>query len=158
MAVEAKLGCARYLAGLIDGDGAIMIRRREKPETRTDRRRGLSFIILVGIGGEPGHLKALRDEFGQIGTIWVRRREGQHHIAEWKIAGGQAVALLRAVSPHLRLKKDQALLVLGMPLPRSRWGVTPELREQQERCFLEIKRLNHRFGRGKEADHGRGVS
>lgn len=160
MAAEAKRGCgyrptlAAYLAGLLDGDGCIMIRRREKVATFTDRRRGLSFIVLAAIGGEQGHLHALRVEAGGLGTTWVRKREGQRHLAEWKIAGGQARVFLGAIQPYLRLKKEQARVALGMPQPRSRWGATPVLRAEQERRFIEIKRLNHQFGRGKAVAHG----
>jgi len=127
-----------------------MIRRRDKAQTIGDRARGISFIVLVKIGGEPNHLINLRSEFRNLGTIWIRKRQGQRHLAEWTIAGTQARSLLTLVLPYLRLKTKQAHVALGMPQPRTRWGVTPEVRETQEQARKTIKELNT-LGRGKAA-------
>ena len=140
MAVEALA----YLAGLIDGDGCILILSRKGPATRSDRARGLSFIVEVKIGGDSEHLRGLRQEFKNIGSVYVRPMD---HLAEWTIAGQMARSLLADTLPYLRLKKRQALLALGMPHPRTRWGVTNELRERQAWHQAEVRRLNHR-GRG----------
>jgi hypothetical protein len=137
-----------YLAGLIDGDGSIMIIRRQKGITKGDRKRGLSFQTFVKIGGETKHLTALRQDH-RIGNLWIRKRPGQRHLAEWIIAGNQARNLLQSVLPYLRLKTDQAKTALTMPQCRSRWDATPALREAQLASWQLMKRLNHRVGRGQ---------
>lgn len=151
---EEQLG---YLAGLIDGDGCIVVRRRERRATKGDRARGASFIPIVNVAGEVTHLTELRDELRGIpGRVYIVRRQSGHlrAMAEWTVAGTQAVALLVALSSHLRLKRRQAETVLAMPMPRSRWAVTPELREKQEQARLLVQKFNQR-GRGrKDRSHG----
>jgi hypothetical protein len=138
-----------YLAGLIDGDGCVLVRRRDRNKESTgDRRRGPSFSINVKIGGETKHIYGLREKHENIGSVYTRKGKRKRHLAEWTIAAKRGRALLEKVVPHMILKKPQGLLVLQMPWPGSRWGVTPELRAEQERIRLEIKRLN-KLGRGK---------
>jgi len=132
-----------YLAGLIDGDGYITIIKRD----RTNKGKSLSYSPRVGIAGYPPHLKVLRVIL-PLGSIWVRKRAAQRHLAEWNIAGQQCRILIALLLPYLRLKYPQAKVALNMPYCRSRWEATLELRSQQEKCWLEIKRLNSLYGRG----------
>lgn len=143
-----------YLAGLIDGDGCVLVRRRDHPTRPGDRERGPSYGLNLSIGGEPKHLTGLRELFGNVGFIYIRKKEGQRHLAEWTIAAKRGLVLLRLVVPYMRLKKAQAELALAMPMPVSRWGVTTALREKQESIRLEIKRLNT-LGRGKKTQESK---
>lgn len=143
-----------YLAGMIDGDGSIMVRRRDKGKSKGDRARNISFILLIVIGGEPTHLRKLRAIWGNIGNIYIRKRKSQRHLALWTIASNQARSILGLVEPHLILKRRQAIVALSMPQPVTRWGVTPELRAAQERCRIKISNLNSRTGRGKARTYG----
>ena len=145
--------CA-YLAGLVDGDGYIGVRRRDKPATTGDRRRNISFIVLLKIGGEPQHITALREEWCRIGSIHTRKRPSQRHLAEWTIASNQARRVLEAIEPYLKLKHPQAQLAIAMPQPVSRWGVTQTLRDAQESARIAISNSNSRTGRGKAIEYG----
>jgi len=137
-----------YLAGMIDGEGSIGVRRRDKPATRGDRARGLSYNLKISIAGEPNHLYNLRQDVGNLGSLYIRKRFGQRHLAEWIIAHGQARLLASRVMPFLRLKRRQVELLLEMPQFKSRWEVTPEIRQKQEAIRLEIKSLN-KLGKGR---------
>jgi hypothetical protein len=144
-----------YLAGLVDGDGSIMVRRRVRSRGSHARRRGspdrrrTGFTTILSVGGETVHLTNLRSEFGNIGTLYVRKRKGQRHLAEWRNADSKATSLIVVIVPYLRLKRQQAELVISMPRARSRWAATPEIRKRQEWIRSEIQRLNRR-GRGKK--------
>lgn len=142
-----------YLAGLIDGDGCILVRRRDHLATLSDRQRGQSYDSQVRIGGETTHLTLLRELHQNTGTIYVRKREGQRHLAEWTLSGQKGVRLLERITPYLKLKKRQGELLLSLPWPKSRWAATPEVRAEQERIRLEIKKANQ-LGRGKEKQNG----
>ena len=142
-----------YLAGLIDGDGCILLRRRDYPNRPGDRARSQSYSLNLKIGGEPNHLFGLRTTFEMVGSIWIRKRPGQRHLAEWTIAAKRGLNLLEHVAPYLLLKKKQADLILAMPWPKSRWTATAEIRQKQEETRLEIKRLNT-LVRGKEKQNG----
>jgi len=141
-----------YLAGLIDGDGSILIIRRDKLTTIGDRKRGESFETSIKIGGEPKHLKGLQKEMGGIGYIWIRKRPGQRHLAEWSIAGRYCRPFLKQIIEHLRLKKKQAQLVLDFPRIKSRWDATPQIKKFRLGCWKKMKRLNQ-TGRGRIEKH-----
>lgn len=144
---------AAYLAGLVDGDGCILVRRRDKPTSAGDRKRNISFITLLKVGGEEKHLLAVRKTWHSLGTVWVRRKDGLRPLAEWTIAGNQAKAVLGRIELFLRLKRKQAVLAINMLGPRTRWGATPKVRRDQERCRLRISKLNT-LGRGKVVAYG----
>ena len=146
---------AAYLAGLIDGDGCLTIVRRDKGKTKGDRRRKLSFETLVKIAGETQHLRGLRREWSGIGSLYIRKRHGQRHLAEWMICQKQARALLKKITRFLVLKKAQALNILNFPRCKSRWDATPELRAEQYQRWILMKELNSRTGRGTRSYHGR---
>lgn len=137
-----------YLAGLIDGDGSIMVRRRDKPSTINDRARNISFELKVTIGGQPKHLATVRAVYGG-GNLYIRKREGQRHLAEWRVVARQARRVLEGIEPYLMLKQRQARIALAMPRPIARWGITPELRAAQEQARVDISNLNSAAGRGK---------
>ena len=131
-----------YLAGLIDGDGSILILKRDRTG-----RGSLSFTVTVKVGGETEHITKLATQYG-IGNVWVRKKVGLKHLAEWTIAGNQARWLLNAIKPYLQLKNPQACVALAMPQCRSRWDATAKLRAIQHTCHLQMKQLNHAKGRG----------
>jgi len=141
---------AQYLAGLIDGDGSILIVRRDRKRATTgDRYRGISFEIVVKIGGETNHLNVLRELWDDIGYIWTRKRKGQRHLSEWIISGNNARYLLPKINKHLILKVKQGYNALSFPQCKSRWDATPKFRKEQTRRWKLQKQLNSRVGRGK---------
>lgn len=144
-----------YLAGLIDGDGSIIVSRRDKGLTKHDRKRKMSFELVVKVGGETHHMLALRREWGNIGSVYVRKRPGQRHLAEWLIAARQSRIVLRQIARYLKLKKRQAQNGLSFPMCRSRWDATPGFRREQLRRWRLMKYLNSRVGRGTVTYHGR---
>lgn len=136
-----------YLAGLVDGDGCIRVRARERGPSAGDRRRRVGLTPLVIVSGEPGHLRGLLKEMRSVGGRVNTTRgatDRWREVAEWIVAGTRACALMLAMLPHLRLKLPQAKVVLSMPMPRSRWASTPALRKKQNEVRDEIRRLNKR--------------
>jgi hypothetical protein len=138
-----------YLAGLIDGDGCILVRRRDRDWGRDGKRRTSGYTLNVKISGETNHLTRLRAQHDGVGSMHIQKGNRKRHLAEWTIAHKRGLALLVKIVPFMQLKRAQAELCLQMPWPRSRWAATPELRAHQEEIRLQIKRLN-KLGRGRD--------
>ena len=95
-----------YLAGLIDGEGCIMMRR-------DGRRRIHQYTLALVVTNEhKGTLEWCSSLFG--GYIYDQSQTQQHHkkIYNWTINSTAAHAVLVAVIPYLQIKKDQAQLVI----------------------------------------------
>ncbi len=99
-----------YLAGMIDADGYITA-------SRTLRESGWKFAAQVGITGsrrEPHDLAA--SIFG--GKVTQHQPKGdnahykvQHH---WQRTGANAVPIIEAIQPYLRVKCEQAAGALAL--------------------------------------------
>ena len=140
-----------YLAGMVDGEGSITIRRRDHSSRPSDRQRGVSFTLRIGIAGAPDHIRRIQSMVG-MGSVYVRRRaqlnKGWKDIAEWSMASREAKQFLLNVEPYLMLKRSQAQVALSLPQCRSRWDATPQMRQEQEECRKLISTLNL-MGRGR---------
>jgi hypothetical protein len=104
-----------YYAGYIDGEGCL--RHHHSPCVKVTN----TF---------PSVLMALRKEFG--GSINVRvPKPGSlnRHCWNYEVWGDKARALVRAVKPFLREKKEQAILLLHKQIDESK--------------LKRLKRLNH---------------
>lgn len=97
-----RAATAAYVAGLLDGDGAIQAKQ-------IMRRRRAYWCISVNISScIPRYLRDLRREvvLGKL-TAW-QPKDGRRIAARWSFHGDHALRLLKALLPHLRLKKRQA--------------------------------------------------
>jgi intein/homing endonuclease len=99
---------AAYLAGLIDGDGSIYIRLKDRKGCKT--KQVLIVVAVIQRSDKIEFLKNLQ-ALWQIGRIRVRK-DG---IGEWYIQKRSEVKqLLQIVYPFLKLKKRQALICLKL--------------------------------------------
>jgi intein/homing endonuclease len=99
---------AAYLAGLIDGDGSIYIRLKDRKGCKTKQ-----VLIVVAVIQKSDKIEFLKNlqALWQIGRIRVRK-DG---IGEWYIQKRSEVKqLLQIVYPFLKLKKRQALICLKL--------------------------------------------
>lgn len=92
-----------YLAGIIDGEGYIGIKRMQR---RYHAR------VQVGMV-ERQAIDLLRDTFGGSLTLEALRGRGRD-IWRWHLSGLQAEACLIALQPFLRVKRLQAEAVLAL--------------------------------------------
>jgi hypothetical protein len=89
-----------YLAGLIDGEGSIMMCRLGG---KTRKRR--SPVISIG-NTDILMISWLVENFG--GMFLTRPKTGNHNaMYEWRVKGKTAVSLCRQCLPYLRTKRKQ---------------------------------------------------
>jgi hypothetical protein len=143
-----------YLAGAMDADGHFtMLRRTVRGSTTYSESCGLTQLSPV----VPNMLKSL---FG--GHIQLRKRNGPaasnwRPLYCWAAANLKAIAAVRALRPYLRIKAEQADILIALRksknLPTSkrrtiRVGVrcvanNPEVTAERESLYARIKSLNH---------------
>jgi hypothetical protein len=97
---------AAYIAGLIDGEGTVTLTRKHKNENRQ---------LCVSISStERDLLEFVLDATG-VGKITNKSTRKSHHTHSYAYAvyNRHALALLEAVTPHLKsYKHDRAKLIL----------------------------------------------
>ena len=94
----------KYIAGFFDGEGSVgiyMNGQRKNFYLRTQLVQNVNEHSL-------GLFRVLEDRFG---GHWSYGK-GKRRAANWQLSGQNAVAFLKAILPHMVLKKDQAELAL----------------------------------------------
>jgi len=154
-----------YLAGCIDCDGSISIKR----STYAMRVRGdagvpvfSERVMFAQVGRELPEL--LKSCFGGSYQIQKSASTNGRPIHHWQVTDRQAVACARVLLPYLKVKRKQAILLLELrrlkEIPRvqagtfvmlNRWGipitmprrvVSPDVLQSKEVLFTKIKALN----------------
>lgn len=146
-----------YLAGVLDSDGFITIKRDEAPKcpgsfTHTEH---------IGVGQtSPAAVQIFADLFG--GGIKVRTRKGFEErwqpIHYWVLHNRRAAECVAALRPYLRVKTAQADLLLGirasksLPMAQQRTvkvgirgrALDPAIKAERDAAWLAIRDLNDR--------------
>lgn len=98
----------QYVAGYLDGDGTITIRR----ETG-GRSSGFSGTIIVDADQcDPSVTLLLLNKFGGRYECKTQKKENARHQHRWVLTGEKTVPFLKDILPHLILKKKRAELAL----------------------------------------------
>ena len=144
-----------YVAGLIDGEGCIYL----QDSTRKGQgRRAFCLVVEVGMASKARPvLEFLQKTYG--GTICKSRDATERWDAAyaWSVHGRSAAAMLRRLSPYLRLKEEQARLVLRAE--EIRLSLIPEngtnarwTAEASTRCLTIRKRIQELNRKGPSVD------
>lgn len=104
-----------YLAGLIDGEGCISIRKTF--QYGKDQFKPMVEVGMTDI--EP--MKLLKQTFG--GSYWPELVRGMNlPITKWRVTGSHVIPVLEPLLPYLLAKKKQAQIALELARRIHRWG------------------------------------
>ncbi|MFO0877587.1 MAG: hypothetical protein U0840_09445 [Gemmataceae bacterium] len=142
---ETKLA---YLAGLIDGEGTLALRKSK----RVHRDGRVMYGACATIPNTNLSLLQLADDcVGGGNRIRARKRRSEKHRQCHELWWGPSVLrqLLPALRPHLREKQRQAYLLLDHLAVAGKFdrrdpGAVTAYMEGRELVYLELKRLNQR--------------
>jgi len=126
---------AAYIAGIVDGEGSIVLCRR---------RSTVTLMVLV-TNTDFALLRWLQTMIG-VGFVWeAKPRKGwaRKPIGYYRCQGDGAFSLLMQLSPYLRIKTRQRDLGLSVQ-SRLREPALKADRAWQEEARLNMKRLNGR--------------
>jgi len=140
-----------YIAGILDGEGSIMIQRQASESFMKQREKSGCFhphyapAIRIGML-ERGALDLIVETTG-IG--YVLEEKPYHHkrpMFRWMVRSKEdIVKFLTLVMPYLIVKKRQAELALKFV---DEWvscngiRITPEVQQQREIAWAEMRKLN----------------
>lgn len=129
-----------YLAGFIDGEGSLLINKREHINTYKNTRY-LSYSIYIDIGNTNKEvLEWIRSLLGITSKIYENKCKGNRKLAyRLRISYRQAKPLIEILFDNLIIKKKQAEVFLKWP-PNKMRGFG----EEKEKLFQEMKILNKR--------------
>jgi hypothetical protein len=137
-----------YVAGLIDGEGCIGISHSKKRDV---------YAVTVTVGMTSKALGILTDLHRMYSGSLTKRRDATERWDEawaWCVSGDLAAVVLEEISPHLRLKSEQARL--GMKLEEIRGTLTAPAgyakirwtQEAKDRCAVLKMRMNELNAKG----------
>ncbi len=142
-----------WLAGLIDGDGTIGIRREDNGKwnpgfipylslTTSDTQLAQRCVEITGLGKV--------NPKGFAGDTDVRGIKQRRDNFVWRLDGQIASRVIRDIYPYLVQKRSQALvahamnLSQGAPRPTKSRPVAADIVAYRQRLYEAIKSLNHR--------------
>lgn len=107
----------RYVAGLFDGEGCIIIARQEFPNH-------VRYQLHVHIAmSDPRALIAVQKECGGSFHWGTQRKNPAHRpLHSWHVTSRAALDFLRRVEPYLIVKRDEAKLAIEFQEGMCHWG------------------------------------
>lgn len=152
-----KIICA-YLAGAIDSDGTIGIKKSTYSMRVTKDSSGATYSERLALRQvTPAIPELLKKHFG--GALYMTKpsNENGKHLYSWQITDQKAVACIKVLLPYLRVKKRQALNCLELRkikerskkhrIRNNRGHIGAAKRSQKntdamDDCYLKAKSLN----------------
>ena len=122
-----------YAAGFLDGEGCFTVGRNDK-------------ITVTASNSDQQVIEWLKHTFGGSVTHHKRLRKPHHStMYSWSVVSRDALRLLLAILPYLRVKTDQAIGLILLQNTMSSGGkrISPEIREERDRITLRVKELKH---------------
>lgn len=138
--------CAAYIAGLIDADGHISMRRNN---LGTPWANTAAFMGIVN--KDLPTLQWVQSVFGGFVRKRSMDRKSPHarmwsQTWDWIPDAAGIEFALESVLPYLRIKKRQAEIALEFLKTRQdrklQYRLTPEVKARREELYMEIKSLN----------------
>jgi len=129
-----------YAAGLFDGEGSVIIQRREKDGCTPSTMLVVSVTITT-----PAAVDFLRATFGGYTNSWQPRGNRQR-AHRWRLRGEAAFLFLQDVFPYLIIKREHAKVGIEFQSARPRYGGRQPLSDSELwidlEYYEEMKRLN----------------
>jgi hypothetical protein len=128
-----------YLAGIVDGEGHIGM-------TKIKRGDWYRFHSKFVIGMATPFVMELHKMCGKIGTVRKHIYQIKHYKDryDWWVSSNGSRALLPKLLPYLRLKKQQAIMLLEYLELASHKDRSAEYRVKVENIYWSLRAMNHR--------------
>jgi len=135
-----------YLAGIIDGEGSIMLIHH--PPYATSGHRWEYWVLRVSVANcDMRLIDWITDKFGGGFSTGINHRPNQRDAFMWRIDNRRCIPILQAVMPYLLLKRRQAEIALEFAETHrlvGRKGHPAEMIERRRLWAQEMKALNRR--------------
>lgn len=102
-----------YAAGLIDGEGHIIIYKHDRTKNPKYKTKNPTYILIVGCTNtEPAMIDFLSDRWGACRQTRGRQRANWKRTYEWTIQSNMALNFLKEIYPYMIIKKWKAKLAI----------------------------------------------
>jgi hypothetical protein len=140
---EVVLG---YMAGVVDGEGCVAIRKSRYKKRKTGEVVEYFHSQIVIVNAHRGIIELFKEYFG--GHIHTREKEKSYYMQtySWHLGHRAGIAFLKKIMPYLIVKREQARLVIlcqEMNDSRIPFDQKEEIRNRQQELFYEVKELKH---------------
>lgn len=131
-----------YIAGFIDGEGCISIERNRYAEGKYKK-----IVSLTVTNTEEWICQWLKLCWG--GRVTLRKMEKVNYLPQWNwvVRRAQAVEVLKAILPYLKIKKRQAEVAIGFQSRRHIWSKTDKEKVLDEAEYILLRNLKKQRGR-----------
>ena len=131
-----------YMAGIADGEGSFTVGKREVVQQSNKTARTPSFSARFSL--EMTDEKTVR-EFAHVfdGRVTSRRRALSRRMSyTFHASDAKAREVAYTLLPYLRLKREQAQLIVDMPVVPNKRQKSPETVEILDKIRLRVSGLN----------------
>ena len=102
-----------YAAGLIDGEGHIIIFKDDRTKNLKYKTKNPTYILIVGCTNtEPAMIDFLADRWGACRQTRGRQRANWKRTYEWTIQSDMALNFLKEIYPYMIIKQWKAKLAI----------------------------------------------
>jgi hypothetical protein len=148
---QMEVAILAYIAGIVDGEGSIMIQRQCSESFMAQRAERGCFHPHYAVAVRIGMLERIALDLivNELKIGKVCEEKPYHHkrpMFRWMVRSKEEVVkFLNLILPYLRIKKKQALLAIKF---MDEWvsfngiRLTPEILAQREQAWGEMRKLN----------------
>lgn len=134
-----------YLAGLLDGDGMITLRKQKSGDPKYNL---VSYTAAIQVRMTCEKTTSwLKNTFGGNLYFEEKKPKGWKPTYLWHYNGRKAVALIKEIIPHLICKKEAALVVLEYYSTVGKRGdpkLSKEVKQRRTNLIDKIRSINKR--------------
>lgn len=109
-----------YLAGLIDGEGSIIISKQQRKGSRSPTYQA-QLDIKMGDDALPMMQEFHREIGGWLGLDKYAQRRYKHPFWNWRMGSIRLLRVLESVEPFIRVKTRQVRLAIGFLRHKELW-------------------------------------
>ncbi len=132
---KSKHAILAYTAGIVDGEGSIMILKTSSPSTT----RGYTYQLKVAVTNTNEWLvQWMKFQHGGGISMQIPKNPKDKNVFHWRVTAKQAYRFLKDIEPYLILKRNQAELALKFQEHRKK-GKT--LLTDEENAVYEAQRI-----------------
>ena len=135
-----------YLAGLLDADGSVSVRKYKRKDSSTYKYH----VECVISNSDNSLMDWLVTKLGG-GVLIINKKAPQKHktVWRWVVTGRKVIPILEKCIPHMIVKKQRARLGLQFAetlsqFPLSGKATPDDVVEMRDYIVTQIKRMNHR--------------
>lgn len=147
MPIMSKLTAA-YLAGIIDGEGYLGI----KKEKKNSYVGGYCYVPIIKVCMiDKDFIEWLKNSFGGHTSKRIKQN-GDADSYEWEIKNSNVIPFIKKIHPYLKIKGKQVIVLnnffstYGKENHTSRF-IKDEVRERREKLYWQIRELNQKKGK-----------